>query len=184
MSVLEISANLLMWLGFILIALQVLVIFRPLSRKIYTSASNFLVKRFMKMPRYQKNGFNFHYSTLNRFQLQRVYGEILKDDTRVSLTLLEFFQIMRYVTKTAEIHNVEPSDLFTTVEHIDGRGDLLIHQVADLLSQNISVKEITDKTRRGYSFEQIIETKGVPVEWTDAIFNKGSNYRSNPLGGF
>lgn len=181
---LENTVSVLTAIGFIMLAVQLVVMFAPFTRKLYSRLSAFVVGKLMRLPRYKSLNFNFHYSSLNRYHLQKVYHEIIKEDTRSVLTIREFFQIIRTVTKVAEDNNVLPRELFSAIEHIDGRGNLTISEVAKLLDSEISIKEITEKTRKGYSFFQIMETKGVPVDWTDAIYDKGFKSNNNPFYGF
>lgn len=115
---------------------------------------------------------DYYFGSVRRKYLESVYQGVLKKKKSSKIGIFESLHLMNTVKKIAHANNVEPSVLFEAIEELNGRSIISLKEVAELLGKGFSRTLVVSKARRGYSSQQIIESDGMPIKWSDKLYDK------------
>lgn len=151
-----------------ILLLQFVGIFRPVFKKIKRALMSILIKRYSPTLK-----FNFYHPALTRSYVVNTYKGIFKEKkNRQELSLFELFILLQTLKKEGEANKVHIDFLISTIESLDGKANLNISQVAKLISITENHNNFMTKARKGYSYEELIESADMPIDWSDAVYNK------------
>jgi len=166
-------------IGIIAIISQVITFILPFFRDIQERIVNVIIQKA------HKDIVRDHYFVgVRRRYLEMVYEGTLKKKKSSRLGIFEILKLLKTVKKTAVSNGVEPSELFIAIEEMNGEAILTIQQIAILLGQGVDRKQIVFKARRRYTFNEIVESQNMPIEWSDKLYNKSSAFYDRCKGRF
>jgi hypothetical protein len=171
------------FVAFILVVLSFACLYALLELIDISKALNKLAFKFMSIFIGEiRLDFYHHANKFKRSYMINVYSGLVKPRRSQHLTAFEVFKLMRELKAIAADNNIDVESLANTLELLDTRGNLSINEVAVLIGAGLDSQQIIDKARRYYSFKEILETKDIPVKWSDEIY--GKNYISRDSLGF
>lgn len=115
--------------------------------------------------------------TVSRSYMASVYRGIVAPTGSIKLSHRELRKLIRTLQSFATQYNISINMLCETIEMLDGKTHFTIKQVAELLSLGVSRHSLVSKARKGYTYQEILESQYIPEDWSDNIYLNDKHIR-------